>query len=244
MSEISLSLSVASQNASTSQTYPSFSPSSPQTPTTPSRNGTAFFGDPDDLDLDEDGDDPSLRLSSHASRPTHRTTFPAHVPNAELAVFYLRAKETFLTPNAAYELDVGSEVLSVFHVGVNANSEGVLRDSGFDEGEGSEEGERDRRSGSGKGSEVVFRNPWGTSSASVGETEKEGEDSESGSGRSRRRGSAARGVIASRVVLRSTGGQRATGAGTGGTAMYPPDPAVFAELKEIVEGRLRECLAR
>lgn len=38
-------------------------------------------------------------------------------PNPALALFYLRAKETFLAPNAPYELNVPRDVLAVFHTG-------------------------------------------------------------------------------------------------------------------------------
>ena len=48
----------------------------------------------------------------------YRTPPPSHPPpNPALAMFYLRAKQTFLTPNAPYELDVPSDKLSQFHVG-------------------------------------------------------------------------------------------------------------------------------
>lgn len=66
---------------------------------------------------------------------TYKTHYaPARPPpNPELAMFYLRAKETFLTPNADYELCVGSEVLNSFHVGSNAggtSDKKARRDSG------------------------------------------------------------------------------------------------------------------
>lgn len=39
-------------------------------------------------------------------------------PNPALSMFYMRAKVTFLTPAAPYELDVPSDVLSPFHTGM------------------------------------------------------------------------------------------------------------------------------
>lgn len=45
-------------------------------------------------------------------------------------MFYLRAKETFLTPNAEYELDVSSEVLSAFHITTTKGNKKSRRDSG------------------------------------------------------------------------------------------------------------------
>ncbi|TCD70513.1 hypothetical protein EIP91_002858 [Steccherinum ochraceum] len=54
---------------------------------------------------------PSRRRLRH-----HHRYFDPPTPPSSLALFYLRAKETFLTPNAPYELDVHSDVLSVFHL--------------------------------------------------------------------------------------------------------------------------------
>lgn len=41
---------------------------------------------------------------------------PPLPPPPSLALFYARAKETFLTPNGPYELQVPSDVLSIFHL--------------------------------------------------------------------------------------------------------------------------------
>lgn len=140
------------------------------------------------------------------NRRSYKTQYSSTVrppPNSELAIFYLRAKETFLTPNAEYELDVGSEVLSVFHVG----SQGTAQ-----------EAEGMRRSGSrARRDSGVALDVW------------ERERDRTGKYASPREGTV------------EVGGVACTGTTSG---MYPPDPAVFAELKEIVEGRLRESLAR
>ncbi|KAH9950580.1 hypothetical protein B0H21DRAFT_500036 [Amylocystis lapponica] len=55
----------------------------------------------------------SLRAPSPRSQ--YRSPPPAPAPNPALALFYLRAKRTFLTPSAPYELDVPSDVLAPFH---------------------------------------------------------------------------------------------------------------------------------
>ncbi|KAI0917152.1 hypothetical protein AcW2_007366 [Taiwanofungus camphoratus] len=52
----------------------------------------------------------------------YRTPAVPPPPSPALALFYLRAKQTFLTPNAPYELDVPSDVLAPFHVGPGAGS--------------------------------------------------------------------------------------------------------------------------
>ncbi|EMD39949.1 hypothetical protein CERSUDRAFT_112188 [Gelatoporia subvermispora B] len=53
--------------------------------------------------------------SSRRPRPSYRTPRAPLPPNPALAAFYLRAKHTFLTPKAPYELDVPSDALQVFH---------------------------------------------------------------------------------------------------------------------------------
>ncbi|KIP08082.1 hypothetical protein PHLGIDRAFT_127225 [Phlebiopsis gigantea 11061_1 CR5-6] len=129
---------------------------------------------PPHVDPAEDvlADLPSERhLRAYAS-PT-----PLPPPNPSLALFYLRAKETFLAPNAPYELDVGSEVLGGFFVG---SSETVR-------------GRRDED-----------HSPYAP--------------------------------LRNLSVLNVQG--------LGGKLPPPPDPAVFAELKEIVEQRLKASLAR
>ncbi|THH31458.1 hypothetical protein EUX98_g2730, partial [Antrodiella citrinella] len=57
---------------------------------------------------------PSPSPPRRRDRHHHRYLLPPSPPSS-LALFYLRAKETFLTPNKPYELDVPSEVLMVFH---------------------------------------------------------------------------------------------------------------------------------
>jgi hypothetical protein len=101
-------------------------------------------------------------------------------------MFYLRAKETFLTPNAEYELDVSSEVLSAFHVTTTASNKKSRRDSG-----------------------VAFH--------------------EDGIERAR----SASFVPSARVDLTMSS-----------TNAYPPDPALFSELGDIVQERLRHSLRR
>ena len=129
---------------------------------------------PPDIDLTEDvlADLPSERRLRPYASPA-----PLPPPNPSLALFYLRAKETFLAPNAPYELDVGSEVLGGFFVG---SSETVR-------------GRRDED-----------HSPYAP--------------------------------LRNLSVLNVQG--------LGGKLPPPPDPAVFAELKEIVEGRLKASLAR
>lgn len=122
-------------------------------------------------------------------------------------MFYLRAKETFLTPNAEYELDVGSEVLSVFHVGAQGPVHG-------------REGMRRSRSRS------RLRRDSGVA---LGVWERERE-------RDPRYAFSRAGTVEVGGIVACTS--------TATSGMYPPDPAVFAELKEIVEGRLRSSLAR
>ncbi|KAI0699089.1 hypothetical protein BC835DRAFT_1412741 [Cytidiella melzeri] len=133
---------------------------------------------------------------SDRNKTGYRTQY-APSPNPDLAMFYLRAKETFLTPNAEYELDVSSEVLSVFHVG-SANSEKKPR---RDSGVAFHEWERERRG------------RYGSHDRGEG---------------------IAGGLMASdRPIF-----------GMSGTNMYPPDPAVFDELADIIQERLKASLAR
>lgn len=107
-----------------------------------------------------------------------------------------------MTPNAEYELDVGSEVLSVFHVGAQSQSgEGTRR---------SRSRSRMRRDSG------VALDAW----------ERE---------RNTRYGCPKGGTA-------EMGGVVCAGAVASG--MYPPDPAVFAELKEVLENRLRGSLSR
>ena len=48
------------------------------------------------------------------SKDHYRLSAPTQ-PSANLALFYLRAKQTFFTPNADYELNIPSDILSPFH---------------------------------------------------------------------------------------------------------------------------------
>ncbi|PSR83895.1 hypothetical protein PHLCEN_2v5604 [Hermanssonia centrifuga] len=141
---------------------------------------------PSSLSVDVDDTD----TAAQRQRREYRTPAPQPPPNPALALFYLRAKETFLTPNGAYELGVPSDVLSVFHAPVSGSAGGV-----------------DARGKGGKevgGVSAVgmygYKHPWATA-----------------------------------LSLH---------AGAGGKLPLPPDPAVFAELAEIVEGRLKESLNR
>ncbi|OCH86389.1 hypothetical protein OBBRIDRAFT_838191 [Obba rivulosa] len=58
---------------------------------------------------------PTPSPSSRRPRPAYRTPRAPLPSNPTLAAFYLRAKHTFLTPTAPYELDVPSDALQVFH---------------------------------------------------------------------------------------------------------------------------------
>ncbi|EIW81406.1 hypothetical protein CONPUDRAFT_144195 [Coniophora puteana RWD-64-598 SS2] len=49
---------------------------------------------------------------AQVARPAGGNTLP---PDSSLALFYARAKQTFFTPNAAFELDVPSDILAPFH---------------------------------------------------------------------------------------------------------------------------------
>jgi hypothetical protein len=51
------------------------------------------------------------------SSAEHYRFFTEALPSTQLARFYLRAKQTFLTPGTEFELNVPSEVLSPFHTG-------------------------------------------------------------------------------------------------------------------------------
>ncbi len=76
---------------------------------------------PSSLTVDVDDTD----AAAQRQRREYRTPAPQPPPNPALALFYLRAKETFLTPNGAYELGVPSDVLSVFHAPVSGSAGGV-----------------------------------------------------------------------------------------------------------------------
>ncbi|KAI0044406.1 hypothetical protein FA95DRAFT_1522872 [Auriscalpium vulgare] len=53
-----------------------------------------------------------------ANRDHDHYRFSSHTqPSPNLTLFYLRAKQTFFTPNAEYELDIPSDILSPFHTG-------------------------------------------------------------------------------------------------------------------------------
>jgi hypothetical protein len=52
---------------------------------------------------------------------TQRSTFPLPpTPDQSLAMFYLRAKQTFFTPNGEYELNIPSDILAPFHCSPHA----------------------------------------------------------------------------------------------------------------------------
>lgn len=121
----------------------------------------------DELEID----DPPRRVYTTSPPPLPQ-------PDRSLVLFYLRAKETFLAPNAPYELDVGSEVLNGFFVS----------------------GERKARR------EEVDRSPY--------------------------------------AALRNLSSHNLSSYPTGFGGKMPPDPAVFAELKGIVEERLKASLSR
>lgn len=58
-------------------------------------------------------------LEDRLSRRSYASATQAFPPpNPALSMFYMRAKVTFLTPAAPYELDVESDVLSPFHTGM------------------------------------------------------------------------------------------------------------------------------
>ncbi len=66
---------------------------------------------------------PSPTPSLHPPSPPRKTYYhprymlgPPLQPPPSLALFYARAKETFLTPNGPYELQVPTDVLSIFHL--------------------------------------------------------------------------------------------------------------------------------
>ncbi|PCH40077.1 hypothetical protein WOLCODRAFT_98221 [Wolfiporia cocos MD-104 SS10] len=69
----------------------------------------------------------SSRTSIYGHERGAYRTPSAHPPaSPELAYSYLRAKRTFLTPNANYELDVPSDILAPFHIAPGVKSVGSL----------------------------------------------------------------------------------------------------------------------
>ena len=124
----------------------------------------------------------SVNEELHRRSTTYRKLYTPS-PNPELATFYLRAKETFLTPAAEYELAISSDVLSKFHVPSSSGEKKARRDSG-----------------------VAFHESRGQKTINS---------------------------MPERGAL-----------GLTGTNMYPPDPAVFDELAEIIQEELRASLKR
>ena len=168
------SLTVAMSTLSLSVPAPEGSHSTPSSPLARRASHAAIHPPPEEEDvLDE-------LPSERQLRPYAPSPPPLPPPNPSLALFYLRAKETFLAPNAPYELDVGSEVLGGFFIGSSENTKYRKEDDA---------------------------SPYGP--------------------------------------LRNLSSLNLSSkAGLGGKLPPPPDPAVFAELKEIVEDRLKASLAR
>lgn len=154
-------------------------------------------------EAEEESDDSEARRRKQRRPRVYRTAAPALPPNPALALFYLRAKETFLTPNASYELRVGSDVLAVFHTGpASGNTSEVA--------------------GGNSANSAVSTGAYGSFSPCMS--------------------------CGMDVLTRGwwTGYMHpwATALGHAGKLPPPPDPAVFAELADIVEGRLKESLNR
>ncbi|KAI0086516.1 hypothetical protein BDY19DRAFT_347928 [Irpex rosettiformis] len=162
-------------------TYPTYPSPSSSYPTAPTRVE----------------DDPAVEENSHRGA-CYRTLYTPS-PNPDLAIFYLRAKETFLTPVAEYELDVTSDVLSKFHVSSSTGERKTRRDSGVAFRDRDREHERERRGSHGWEEDIKFAGNSAPDRAGLGMT---------------------------------------------GTNVYPPDPAVFDELADIVQERLRASLKR
>jgi hypothetical protein len=55
------------------------------------------------------------KSSSSPSSTAYNVTWPVAPTSASVSLFYARAKQTFFTPNAPYELNISSDVLSPFH---------------------------------------------------------------------------------------------------------------------------------
>ncbi|KAH8104586.1 hypothetical protein BXZ70DRAFT_596887 [Cristinia sonorae] len=121
----SLSLSTASRPIRTNLTDATRSPINSLPNTTfchsPSTPVTAAF--PDSTRYPLTHPQPPSPCPSRTPSPSpprrqrrHHRYFDPPTPPSSLALFYLRAKETFLTPRGPYELHVHSDVLSVFHL--------------------------------------------------------------------------------------------------------------------------------
>ena len=145
---------------------------------------------------------PSKSHHSHSSRsnPHHTSVTIPPAPPPSLATFYMRAKETFLVPGAAYELHVPEDALAVFNL--------KSCPSGSSEHLGMGASGSSAHYPSYSPTSVTHYVPW-----SAGYNHYNQYGSFSGYPQSQ-------------------------------NLPLPPDPEIFAELKGIVEDRLKACLAR
>ncbi|EKM49495.1 uncharacterized protein PHACADRAFT_265007 [Phanerochaete carnosa HHB-10118-sp] len=152
-------------------------PSSPTAVSSPTSPGAQDAGEGHEH-LDGRGTD--RRFRPYAPSP------PPLPPNPSLALFYLRAKETFFAPGAPYDLNIGSNVLGAFFP--TEDEKAGARSSRHDTGDPYD----------------ALRN------------------------------------LSSKDFQRISKGANSLG----GKLPPPPDPQVFDEIKDIVEGRLKASLER